>query len=438
MVSGDSNRIDQSHTVNNFYYAGLPEAQPPTARSDHSETTLIDAVWTEVEDRLRQSLHNAILIRLDLAEQRHQVSRPWDSQLRTASQGTTPLPPGTPIAEVFDRREVGGKLLILGHPGAGKTTTMLDLAATLIQQANDDPTEPIPVMVSLSSWQNPRQSLTDWLLGELQAKYGISKKLGQTWLAAKTLLPLFDGLDELPPQRQEPVVEQINTWLRSGDGPPRLLVCSRLEEYELYAAKLALNAAICLHPLTDAQVQAYLASLDMASLWDTLQQDADLLELVRTPLLLSVSILANDAIDLNQWQRLDTTQERLDFLLDAYIVRRLHEPVKSKAYPPGQEPSGKRTRRWLVWLAKQLTAQSEDEFLIESMQPKLLISNKQTNKQRNLYAVALGINSGLIFATLLFFLAIFTGFHSVKSHSIFTSLAISGALFGIGMCVGFF
>ncbi len=377
-MSGDGNRIDQSRTVNNYY--GLPEAKPAPSRRDRNEKTLINAVWTEVDDRLRQSLHNAILIRLDMAEQRSQVSRPWDAELRTAEQRSKPLAPGTPIAEVFDRTDVGGKLLILGNPGAGKTTTMLDMAATLVQRANGDADEPIPVMVNLSSWQNSKQSFTDWLLNELKLKYGISAKLGQTWLSEKKLLPLLDGLDELPPARQAPVVQAINTWLQSEAGAPRLLVCSRIEEYELYAEKLDLNGAICLNPLTDEQLHDYLASLQMESLWDTLQHDADLLALVRTPLLLSVTILANDDLDEKHLSQLQTTQERLDYLLDAYIGRRLHEPVASKAYLPGKQPTAQQTRHWLVWLARQLKTQSEDEFLIENIQPSTL---KQKHRHIN-------------------------------------------------------
>ena len=357
---------------------------------------LIEAVWTEVEDRLRQSLHNAILIRLDMAEHRSQVSRPWDSQLCTADQSKRPLAPNTHIATVFDRWDVGGKLLILGNPGAGKTTTMLDLAAVLIQRANDQPDHPVPVMFNLSSWSNAKQSITEWLLRELKLKYGVSPKLGQKWLTEKTLLPLLDGLDELPPKRQESVAQDINEWLQSGEGPTRLLVCSRIEEYELYAKKLLLNGAICLEPLTDGQLQDYLNSLKMGELWDTLKPDEDLLVLLRTPLLLSVAILANQGIDLVQWRQKQTTQERMQYLLDAYVERRLHEGLKAQEYPPGkQKPTGQQTRRWLIWLAMQLKTQ--DEFLIETMQPGMLATRQQRWLYRLLVELLVGLISGLIF-----------------------------------------
>ncbi|MDB9528587.1 NACHT domain-containing protein [Oscillatoria sp. CS-180] len=384
---------DQASEPTDAGQFGLPDNKPKSNRPDANERILVDAVWTEVVYRLRLSLHNAILIRLGMTEQCSQVSRPWDRELRIPDQGTRKLDANTSIADIFDRSDVGGKLLILGNPGSGKTTTMLDLAAVLIQRANDQPDHPIPVMFNVSSWQRANQSITDWLLSELKEKYGVSPKLGQTWLQTKTLLPLLDGLDELPATRQEPVVQAINDWLISGEGPSRLLVCSRREEYELYATKLALNGAVCLEPLTDSQLETYLRSLKAESLWTSLNGDAALLELVRTPLLLSVSILAKDGIDLKQWQRQQTTQARMSYLLDAYVEQRLHETIKSREYPPGQQPTARQTRHWLVWLAKQLQAQSEDEFLIEKMQPTMLA----TRSQRLFYGLIGGLILGLIF-----------------------------------------
>jgi hypothetical protein len=354
-------------------------------------------VWAEVQDRLNQSLHNAVLLTLGKAEQRDQVSRPWDSQLRIANQASRPLLPETPIADVFDRDDINGKLLILGNPGAGKTTTLLDLAAALVQRANGDPTQPIPVLFNLSSWQDDKQTLKDWLLGELKLKYGVSPKLGQKWLEAQTLLPLLDGLDELPPHRQEPAVQRINDWLQSGEGASQLVVCSRREEYELYATKLSLNGAICLAPLTDDQLATYFATLGMEPLWDTVRHDPDFLALVRTPLLLSVSILANEAIDPAQWQRLTTAQARLDYLLDAYIVRQLHHPIDSRYYPPQKQPTPQQTRHWLTWLAKQLQNESEDEFLIEKVQPSIL-NRRDKYKYILLFIVLRGFILAIAFA----------------------------------------
>ncbi|MEO0532487.1 MAG: NACHT domain-containing protein [Cyanobacteria bacterium P01_A01_bin.123] len=388
---GFTNHSGSSGRVEIHQHYGLPNTKPDAIHRDKKEKILIDAVWTEVEDRLRQSLHNAILIRLDMAEQRNQVSRPWDSQLRTAEQGIKPLEPGTHIADVFDRRDVGGKLLILGNPGSGKTTTMLDLAAVLIQRANAQPDQPIPVMFNLSSWQNAKQSITDWLLGELKLKYGVSPKLGQTWLAEKKLLPLLDGLDELPPQRQEPVVQAINDWLQSGEGPTRLLVCSRIEEYGLYGAKLALNGAICLELLTDIQLQDYLNSLRMGDLWQTLQQDTALLGLVRTPLVLCVSVLTHEAIDPDQWRRKQTTTERTGYLLDAYVKRQLHKAVKRERNLSVKQFTAKQIRRQLTWLARRLIAISSDEFSIEEIQSDFL--NK---RRKRVYKMVVSLGFGII------------------------------------------
>ena len=370
---------------------GLPMIKPPATREAANEAILINAVWAEVEERLRQSLHTVILSRLAGAGSHGQVSRPWGRQLRVADQAFRPLPANTHIAEVFDRQDVEGHLLVVGALGAGKTTTLLDLAAVLIQRANDQPDHPIPVIFNLSSWQQASQSITDWLVSELNLKYGVLPRLGQSWLAEKKLLPLLDDLDVLPPARQKPAMQAINAWMQSGEGPSRLVVCSHLEVYERCPEALALSGIVRLEPLTDKQIQTALNSLQMGDLWETWQRDAGVLDLARTPLLLTLLILVQAAIAPMQWQQKQTDQEKLDYLLDTYVEQRLHEAVNSQEYPPGQQPTARQTRYWLGWLAKQLQTRSHDEFLIETLQPKMLT----TSGQESLYGLMMGLIVGL-------------------------------------------
>ena len=243
----------------------------------------------EVISRLSQSLHNAVLINLDKQVQPQQVKRPWDAEIKIGALPSQPLPPETKILEVFERSDIQGKLLILGDPGAGKTTTLLDLAQGLVERAIADSTAPIPVIFTLSSWKDPKQLMKDWLIAELKSKYGVRIDIGKKWIEDKQLLPLLDGLDEVKPEHQESCVKAINRLLGSDDRPSDLVVCSRREEYENYQVRLHLNGAIRLQALTDEQIQQYFHTLKQPQLWQTMQLDVALLELIRTPLFLSYS-----------------------------------------------------------------------------------------------------------------------------------------------------
>lgn len=338
----------------------------------NNQRILLAAVKEEVTARLRQSLHNAVLINLGKESQPQQVKRPWDAEIKIGLKPAVPLPDTTTILQVFDSEEIAGKLLILGAPGSGKTTTQLELAQALVCRAEDQPEYPVPVLFNLSSWKDDRQSLTDWLVAELKSKYGVSTKLGQEWVDNHQLLPLLDGLDELEPQRQELCVNAINQFLVSENRPLSLVVCSRSEEYSNYSTQLQLNGAIYLQPLTNNQISDYLNSINSTELWSTISSDLDLLELVRTPLLLSITVLASQEISVEEWQHLASTADRLQYLLDAYVGRMLTRDINSRAYLKNKTPNARKTRMQLVWLAKQMLLESKTEFLIEEMQPILL------------------------------------------------------------------
>ena len=152
----DQFNIENAHNV-------IVQNREPSTRPRY-ERLLLQQVEGEVAARLEQSLHNKVLIILDKQAQPEQVKRLWDAEVKIGSKLAEPLLPQTSILEVFEQSEIVGQLLILGAPGAGKTTTMLDLAQSLIDKAIQDSSYPIPALFNLSSWKNPRQSIPTWLV----------------------------------------------------------------------------------------------------------------------------------------------------------------------------------------------------------------------------------------------------------------------------------
>nr|WP_322666197.1 NACHT domain-containing protein [Dendronalium sp. ChiSLP03b]MDZ8208991.1 NACHT domain-containing protein [Dendronalium sp. ChiSLP03b] len=428
-----------------------------------NERILLAAVKEEVTARLRQSLHNAVLINLGKESQPQQVKRPWDAEIKIGLKPAVPLPDTTTILEIFDSPEISGKLLILGAPGSGKTTTQLELAQALVSRAEEQPDYPVSVLFNLSSWKDDRQSMSDWLVAELKSKYGVSKKLGKEWVENHQLLPLLDGLDELEPQRQELCVHAINQFLAGETRPLYLVVCSRIEEYKNYSTQLQLNGAIHLQPLSSNQIYNYLTSINFLELWSKISNDLELLELAKIPLLLSITVLTFQGVSDKEWQLLDSTSDRIQYLLDVYVRLMLTRDINSRAYLKNKIPNAKKTKIWLVWFAKKMQRKSQTEFLIEKMQPSCLNKSQKRIYQLifswsvgivfGLAGLLLGLTNGLIFGLIRSGLLLITGLHIGKSLTkiqlhekiIFNFhqekliyILIYGLIFGVigGLCAG--
>ncbi|MGB3510824.1 MAG: NACHT domain-containing protein, partial [Microcoleaceae cyanobacterium] len=292
------------------------------------------------------------------------VKRIWDVSVKIGDRPTLKLSSEADIIDVFDEEMVGGRLLILGAPGSGKTTTLLELGQELVIRAQMDVDDGIPVFLNLSSWRDDKQSMEEWLVDELRWKYGVSRDIGRRLVRGKQLLPMLDGLDELESSRQVLCVEAINEFLLGECRPRFLVVCSRLEEYESVGGGLCLNGAVCLQPLSDGQVEGYLLGFGKCELWESVRGDGELLEFVRVPLFLSMVVVAE--VSLRKWGEL-RRDERLDFLLDAYVVRMLERRVDSRFYGGKSVPSDEMTLEWLGWLASGLEKHSMTEFLIERL-----------------------------------------------------------------------
>ena len=359
---------------------------------NQNEQLILKKVNLEVNSRLEDSLHNRIFVNLDKQSRPEQVERLWDAQIKIGTKAPATIHSNTSILEVFERPDIAGHLLILGDLGAGKTTTMLDLAKSLLEKAEQDTDEPIPVIINLSSWKNLRQSMSEWLIEELNSKYKISKDIFRKCLKNKRLLPMLDGLDEVKPEFQESCIDAINLWLNDDLCPLCIVICSRQEEYANHQTQLNLNGAILLESLTDNQIQSYLTNVNRNELWEILQSNPELLELVRTPLLLSITILSYSELFLDEWHKQNSTKNLIKLLLDAYIQAMFIRKFEHISYEKRKLPSADQTKYWLKFLALQMLRDSQTEFLIEKMQPDLWLSGKQ----KMFYRVTIGSIIGLV------------------------------------------
>ena len=350
-----------------------PSSHHRDLRNRQALLTLVENFW--VKGVLENSLHGVVLIELELEERQEAVEYPWEMVLRRPGKENRTLPQDVNMAKAFD--EVSQNLLILGEPGSGKTTMLLELARETIDHAKDDETQPIPVVFNLSSWNDPRQSIADWLVVELNTKYNIPKKIAQGWINDDALLLLLDGLDEVVERLRDSCVRAINDFRQEHLMP--LVMCSRIADYERLARQLRLDSAILIKPLTPQQIEDYLRqdSLALKTVRATLQHDEVLQELAKTPLMLSIMALVfkdvkgpafNEAFN----AAFDSPASRRKYLFDAYIERMFERRGPNPGYTTEQ------TIRWLTWLAQKMVEHSQTVFLIERMEPTWLSTQRHS------------------------------------------------------------
>jgi NACHT domain len=123
-----------------------------------------------------------------------------------------------------------GRLVVLGEAGAGKTMLLVRLLLDLLARRN--PSGPVPVLLPLAAWNPDEQDLHAWIAERLildhprlaaPAAGGDSRV--QALLDRRLLLPILDGLDELPEARRGVALARINQALRPWEG---VVVASRL------------------------------------------------------------------------------------------------------------------------------------------------------------------------------------------------------------------
>jgi nucleoside phosphorylase len=353
----------------------------------------VKSIW--VTGLLEQSFANSPRMDLDMIGDPDAVLFPLQAIVQELAGVSRNLPTNAAMINIF--AAYGGQLLILGAPGTGKTTLLLELARDLIVRAEQDTSHPIPVVFNLSSWAGSRKSLADWIVDELKQLYDIQQSVAHAWVKENALLPLLDGLDEVEVGHRMGCVAAINSY-RQEHGLVPIAICSRINEYRSLGILLRLHGAILVQNLSSAQVEAFVnqANIRHTGLSAALASDAELRALVDTPLMLHILRLIYQENETQITSVGATSDERRRFILNAYIKAMFQRRGKETIYSKSQ------MLRWLGWLAQCMVEHNQAVFYIELMQPDWLSQPAQRRFDQYigvLRGVLVGVGVGLIIGT---------------------------------------
>ncbi len=240
-----------------WWRAGARAAAAPTAdQVDHAHRTLAALVlgqWREEILVRRLDDPTPLMVRWRLTDlpvmdlRDHVFPRPPLGLGRKRFEGRADRV--GELAEEY-RRLARRRLVILGGPGMGKTTMAVLLVRELLRRY--DPGAPVPVLLSISDWSPGDEPLRDWLARRLDETYPALRAAdfgpgaADAMIAQRRILPVLDGLDELPEPVRPGALAALNAALTADD--PLILTCRTAEYAEAIGRGTVLAGAAVIEP----------------------------------------------------------------------------------------------------------------------------------------------------------------------------------------------
>ena len=342
---------------------GLRGARPVAAISLRQARAGLAATlakqWEE-EDRLRR------------------VYDPWPLPVRWQSAGIETTEPFAGIYQAFTRTPAR-RLVILGAAGAGKSVLAIKLVRDLL--AAWGPDDRVPVLLPAATWTRDC-AMTEWITEQLAlSQPSLDVRIGTDTgdqvslpraLVDSGVIPVIDGLDELPQARRAAVIAEINAY---GSEYP-LVLTSRPEEYHDAVTARGVSRAVVieLKPLAAADVKKYLTdSTDApASRWQPVlgRLDAEpggaLAQALATPLMIWLARTVYQSAGSRPAELIEPARSADREAIESHLVAAFVPAVYSRRWRRSRPRSFRcgpaQATRWLGFLAYRLDRSRTQEI----------------------------------------------------------------------------
>lgn len=278
------------------------------------------------------------------------------------------------------RRLPARRLVVIGAPGAGKTSLAVLLVRELL--AGHEPGEAVPVLLSLSMWRPEEQSLEEWLVRQISSSYPLlvsDEHFGPDavtrLLAAGLIIPVLDGLDEITPDQITLAVTRLNNYL--SESRPIVVTCRAVEYQEIISqvgAVLARAAVVELEPVSHTEAACYLPAGQGERgrcRWEPVTRhltghpDGPLARAFSTPLMVHLArvVYREPATTPSDLLRFTDRAALEEHLLRSYVPALYVRACSEGDEPPGRKPyPPEKAQRWLAFLAGHLTGNRGRDF----------------------------------------------------------------------------